>query len=85
MARLRLSVFGPLRLPDALSWWGGQNVILHGRSIGANSLIGMGMIVLDGARAASARTGREIKMIAGGADVYVRRFKQYAKHLKPIG
>jgi hypothetical protein len=26
-----------------------------------------------------------IKGIAEGADIYVRRFKQYAKELKPIG
>jgi hypothetical protein len=26
----------------------------------------------------------DIKMIAGGADIYVRRSKQYAQALKPI-
>ncbi len=105
-----------MRLPDSLSCRGWRTVILHGCTIGANTLIGMGAIGLDGARIAGnslvgagalitegkidppaslivgslARVPRplgpdNIKMIAGGADVYVRRFKQYAKHLKPIG
>jgi carbonic anhydrase/acetyltransferase-like protein (isoleucine patch superfamily) len=94
----------------------GHNVILHGCSIGPNSLVGMGAIMLNGARigknclvgagalltegksfpdgslivGAPARAVRAldeaaIKMIAGGADIYVRRFKQYAKALKPVG
>ncbi|HTZ03044.1 MAG TPA: gamma carbonic anhydrase family protein [Xanthobacteraceae bacterium] len=94
----------------------GHNAILHGCTIGANSLIGMGAIVLNGARIADnclvgagalvtegktfpenslivgspARAIRTlddtaIKMIAGGADIYVKRFKQYAKGLKAVG
>ncbi len=94
----------------------GHNVILHGCTIGAGTLIGMGATVLNGARigagclvgagalvtegksfpekslivGAPARAIRTlddaaIKMIASGADIYVNRFKQYAKGLTPIG
>ena len=94
----------------------GHNVILHGCTIGDNSLIGMGAILLNGARiganclvgagalvtegktfpdnslivGAPARAIRTlddaaIKSIAGDADIYVRRSKQYAAGLKPIG
>ncbi len=94
----------------------GHNVVLHGCTVGPNSLIGMGAIVLNGARiganclvgagalvtegktfpdnalivgtpARDVRTLDEaaIKGIAAGADVYVRRFQQYAKGLKAIG
>ena len=43
--------------------------------------------LIVGAPARAIRTLDEaaIKMIAGGADIYVRRFKQYAKGLKPVG
>jgi carbonic anhydrase/acetyltransferase-like protein (isoleucine patch superfamily) len=94
----------------------GHNVILHGCTIGAKSLVGMGAIMLNGSRigenclvgagalitedktfpdgslivGAPARAIRTLddetkKRIAAGADVYVRRFKQYAKGLKPVG
>jgi carbonic anhydrase/acetyltransferase-like protein (isoleucine patch superfamily) len=94
----------------------GHNVILHGCTIGDNSLIGMGAIMLNGARigrnslvgagalitegksfpdnalivGAPARALRDVdetivKMIAAGADIYVRRSQQYAKGLKRIG
>jgi len=94
----------------------GHNVIMHGCTIGRNTLIGMGAIVLNGAKigdnclvgagavitegkvfperslivGAPARILRSIDdttiaMIAGGADIYVRRSRQYAKGLKPIG
>jgi len=94
----------------------GHNVIMHGCTIGRNTLIGMGAIVLNGAKigdnclvgagavitegkvfpdrslivGAPARIIRSIDdttiaMIAGGADIYVRRSRQYAKGLKPIG
>jgi len=94
----------------------GHNVILHGCTIGAKSLVGMGAIMLNGSRigenclvgagalitedkifpdgslivGAPARAIRTLdeetkKRIAAGADIYVRRFKQYAKGLKPIG
>jgi carbonic anhydrase/acetyltransferase-like protein (isoleucine patch superfamily) len=94
----------------------GHAVILHGCSIGDNSLIGMGAILLNGSRigenslvgaGALVPEGREFPanslivgsparvvrplddtvraMIAKGADIYVRRSQQYAKHLKRIG
>jgi carbonic anhydrase/acetyltransferase-like protein (isoleucine patch superfamily) len=94
----------------------GHNVVLHGCSVGDNSLIGMGAIVLNGAKignnslvgagalvtegklfpdnslivGAPARVIRAldekaIKMIAEGADIYVRRGQRYAKGLKRIG
>ncbi len=94
----------------------GHNVILHGCTIGANCLIGMGAIVLNGAMiganslvgagalvtegksfpersmivGAPARVIRSlddaaIKMIAGGADIYVRNHRRFAKGMKQIG
>jgi carbonic anhydrase/acetyltransferase-like protein (isoleucine patch superfamily) len=94
----------------------GHNVVLHGCSVGDNSLIGMGAIILNGARigrnslvgagalvtegkafpdnslivGSPARVIRPLdeaaaKMIANGAGIYVRRWQQYAKGLKPIG
>ena len=94
----------------------GHNVVLHGCTVGDESLIGMGAIMLNGAKVgrnclvgagsvvtegksfpdnslivgAPARAIRIIDaksadMIRGGADVYVRRFKQYATGLKRIG
>jgi carbonic anhydrase/acetyltransferase-like protein (isoleucine patch superfamily) len=94
----------------------GHNVVLHGCTIGDNSLIGMGAILLNGARiganslvgagavvtegkafpdgtvivGAPARALRPIneeakRMIAHGAEIYRRRWKDYAKGLKRIG
>jgi len=94
----------------------GHHAILHGCTIGANSLIGMGATVLNGARiganslvganalvtegkefpdnslivGAPARVIRTldeaaVKRIAGGADIYVKRWQQYQKGLKRIG
>jgi len=94
----------------------GHNVILHGCTIGDNSLIGMGAILLNGARignnslvgagsvvtegksfpdhslivgspARVLRTFDEkgVEMVRAGADIYVRRWKKYAKELKRIG
>ena len=94
----------------------GHKVMLHGCTVGDNSLIGMGAILLNGAKigknslvgagalvtegkscpdnslivGSPARAIRTIdekttKMIAGGADIYVRRWQQYAKGLKRIG
>ena len=94
----------------------GHNVVLHGCTVGDNSLIGMGAIVLNGAKigknslvgagalvtegkafpdnslivgapARAIRTLDEkvVKMIAEGADIYVRRWQRYAKGLKRIG
>jgi carbonic anhydrase/acetyltransferase-like protein (isoleucine patch superfamily) len=94
----------------------GHNVVLHGCTIGSNSLVGMGSIVLNGARigrncllgagalvtegkafadnslivGAPARAVRTLDdaaagAISRGADIYVRRWQQYAKGLKRIG
>jgi len=94
----------------------GHNVMLHGCTVGDNSLIGMGAILLNGVRiganclvgagalvtegktfpdnslivGAPARAIRTLdekaaQMIRGGADIYVRRWKQYAKGLKRVG
>jgi carbonic anhydrase/acetyltransferase-like protein (isoleucine patch superfamily) len=93
----------------------GHDVILHGCTVGDNSLIGMGAILLNGARigqnslvgagavvtegktfpdnslivGAPARVIRTlddkaVTMIRGGADIYVRRWQQYAKGLKRV-
>jgi carbonic anhydrase/acetyltransferase-like protein (isoleucine patch superfamily) len=93
----------------------GHNVVLHGCTIGDNSLVGMGAIVLNGAKigrhclvgaGALLTEGKEfpdrslivgsparvirtideetIRMIAQGADIYVRRWQQYAKGLRRI-
>jgi carbonic anhydrase/acetyltransferase-like protein (isoleucine patch superfamily) len=94
----------------------GHKVVLHGCTIGDNSLIGMGAIMLNGSKVgnnclvgagalitegkefpdnsmilgAPARVIRPVDdkmaaMIAAGADIYVRRWQQYAKGLKRIG
>ena len=94
----------------------GHDVILHGCTIGDESLVGMGAIMLNGAKigrnclvgagavvtegktfpdnslivGAPARAIRELDdkaaaMIRGGADIYVRRWKDYAKGLKRVG
>jgi carbonic anhydrase/acetyltransferase-like protein (isoleucine patch superfamily) len=73
-------------------------ILLNGARIGANCLVGAGALVTEGktftdgslivgapARAVRALDDEAKKMIAGGADIYVRRFKQYAKGLKPVG
>ena len=93
----------------------GHNVILHGCTVGDESLIGMGAIMLNGSRVgrnclvgagamvtegktfpdnslivgAPARVIRTLDdkaadMIRRGADIYVRRWQQYAKGLKRI-
>jgi carbonic anhydrase/acetyltransferase-like protein (isoleucine patch superfamily) len=94
----------------------GHKVMLHGCTIGNNTLIGMGAIVLNGARignnslvgagalvtegksfpdnslivGAPARVIRNldekaVAQIRTGADLYVRRSRDYAKGLKRIG
>src|SRR5690242_18553396 len=94
----------------------GHNVMLHGCTIGAHSLIGMGAILLNGskigagslvgagalvtegksfpdgslivgspARAVRALDEKAQAAILGAADVYVRRWRQYAKGLTRIG
>jgi len=94
----------------------GHKVVLHGCTIGNNSLVGMGAIVLNGAKVGNnslvgagalitegkefphnslivgspARVIRTLDdkgaaMIAAGADIYVKRWQQYAKGLRRIG
>jgi carbonic anhydrase/acetyltransferase-like protein (isoleucine patch superfamily) len=94
----------------------GHNVIMHGCTIGDDSLIGMGAILLNGvkigkhslvgagamvtegktfpdhslivgapARAIRTLDEKAAEMIRSGADIYVRRWKQYAEGLKRIG
>jgi len=94
----------------------GHKVVLHGCTIGDNSLVGMGAIMLNGAtigknclvgagsvvtegkhfpdnslivgspaRAIRTLDQKMIDTIRGGADIYVRRWKQYAKDLKRVG
>jgi carbonic anhydrase/acetyltransferase-like protein (isoleucine patch superfamily) len=94
----------------------GHNVMLHGCTVGDNSLIGMSAILLNGSKigngslvgaGALVTEGKEFpdnslivgsparairtldekahKMIANGADIYVRRSQSYAKNLKRIG
>jgi carbonic anhydrase/acetyltransferase-like protein (isoleucine patch superfamily) len=73
-------------------------IILNGARIGDNCLVGAGALVTEGktypdkslivgapARVLRPLNDEDINKIAGGAEVYVRRFKQYAKGLKPIG
>jgi carbonic anhydrase/acetyltransferase-like protein (isoleucine patch superfamily) len=73
-------------------------IMLNGARIGANSLVGAGALVTEGktfpdnslivgspARAIRSLDEAAIQSIAGAADIYVRRFKQYAKGLKPVG
>jgi carbonic anhydrase/acetyltransferase-like protein (isoleucine patch superfamily) len=93
----------------------GHNVILHGCSVGDNSLIGMGAILLNGAKigkyslvgaGALVTEGKEFpdrslivgsparvvrtlddkaaKMIAGAADIYVKRWHRDAQGLVRI-
>jgi carbonic anhydrase/acetyltransferase-like protein (isoleucine patch superfamily) len=94
----------------------GHNVVLHGCTVGRNSLVGMGAILLNGARIGSnslvgagalVTEGKQftdnalivgspakairtldadaIARLTGAADIYVRRWQQYAKGLKRIG
>jgi carbonic anhydrase/acetyltransferase-like protein (isoleucine patch superfamily) len=73
-------------------------IVLNGARIGANCLVGAGALITEGKEfpegsvivGSPAKAVREIDdkgkaMIARGADVYVRRWKQYAAGLKRIG
>ena len=73
-------------------------ILLNGSKIGKNSLVGAGALVTEGksfpdnslivgapARAIRTLDDKAIKMIAGGADIYVHRWQQYTKGLKRIG
>jgi len=94
----------------------GHNVILHGCTVGDNSLIGMGAIMLNGvkigknslvgagsvviegksfpdnslivgapARAIRLLDEKAVSLIREGAEIYMWRWKRYAKGLKRIG
>jgi carbonic anhydrase/acetyltransferase-like protein (isoleucine patch superfamily) len=73
-------------------------ILLNGARIGEGSLVGAGALVTEGktfpdrslivgspARAVRALDETARNMIAAGAEIYVQRFKQYAKGLKPVG
>ena len=73
-------------------------IVLNGAKIGANSLVGAGALVTEGksfpegsmivgapARVIRPLDDAAIKMIAGGADIYVRNHRRFAKGMKQIG
>jgi carbonic anhydrase/acetyltransferase-like protein (isoleucine patch superfamily) len=73
-------------------------VVLNGAKIGSNCLVGAGALVTEGkefpdntlivgapARAVRALDDKAREGIARGADIYVRRWQQYAKGLMRIG
>jgi len=73
-------------------------ILLNGSKIGKNSLVGAGALVTEGktfpdnslivgapARAIRTLDDKAVEMIARGADIYVKRWQQYAKGLKRIG
>jgi len=73
-------------------------VVLNGARIGKNCLVGAGAVVTEGkefpdnslilgtpARAVRALDEKAAQAIAQDADMYVRRWQQYAKGLKRIG
>jgi carbonic anhydrase/acetyltransferase-like protein (isoleucine patch superfamily) len=73
-------------------------IVLNGARIADNCLVGAGALVTEGktfpenslivgspARAVRTLDEAARKMIAAAADVYVRRSKQYATGLKPVG
>jgi carbonic anhydrase/acetyltransferase-like protein (isoleucine patch superfamily) len=72
-------------------------ILLNGARIGENCLVGAGALITEGksfpdqslivgapARAVRTLDEAAIKGIAAAANIYVRRFKQYAKNLKPV-
>ncbi|MGB6962965.1 MAG: gamma carbonic anhydrase family protein [Xanthobacteraceae bacterium] len=72
-------------------------IVLNGARIPENCLVGAGALITEGktfppgslivgapARVLRPLTDSDIKMIARGADIYVRRFKQYVQMLKPL-
>ena len=73
-------------------------IVLNGAKIGANCLVGAGALITEGkefpdgsvilgatAKAVRKTDEKARAMIARGADVYVRRWKQYKAGLKRIG
>ncbi len=72
-------------------------ILLNGATIGAGSLVGAGALVTEGksfpdgslivgspARAVRTLDEKARAMIIGAADIYVRRWRQYAKGLRRI-
>jgi carbonic anhydrase/acetyltransferase-like protein (isoleucine patch superfamily) len=72
-------------------------IMLNGAKIGRNCLVGAGALLTEGkefpdnslivgapARAVRTLDAEAAQMIARGADIYVRRWQQYAKGLKRI-
>jgi carbonic anhydrase/acetyltransferase-like protein (isoleucine patch superfamily) len=72
-------------------------ILLNGAKIGSNCLVGAGALVTEGkefpdgslivgspARAIRATDEKTRAAIAAGADIYVRRWQQYAKGLKRL-
>ena len=73
-------------------------ILLNGAKIGKNSLVGAGSVIPEGktfpdnslivgapGRVIRTLDEKAAKMIRGGADIYVRRSKQYPTGLKRIG
>ena len=73
-------------------------IMLNGARIGAHSIVGAGALVTEGksfpdhslivgapARAVRTIDDKAAAQIAAAADIYVRRWKRYAKGLKRIG
>jgi carbonic anhydrase/acetyltransferase-like protein (isoleucine patch superfamily) len=59
-------------------------VVLNGARIGKNCLVGAGAVVTE-ARALRTLDEKAAQAITRDADIYVRRWQQYAKGLKRIG
>jgi carbonic anhydrase/acetyltransferase-like protein (isoleucine patch superfamily) len=73
-------------------------IMLNGAKVGKNCLVGAGAVVTEGksfpdnslivgapARAVRTLDEKAAEMIRGGADIYVRRHKQYKAGLKRVG
>ena len=73
-------------------------ILLNGSKIGCNCLVGAGALVTEGkefpdnslivgspARVLRSLDEKAAEMIRQGADIYVRRWRQYSKGLKRIG
>jgi carbonic anhydrase/acetyltransferase-like protein (isoleucine patch superfamily) len=87
---------GCIIAPNSLIGMGA--IVLNGARIGRNCLVGAGALVTEGkefadnslivgspARAIRTLDDKAREGILRGADIYVRRFQQYAKGLKRIG
>ena len=87
---------GCMIAPGSLTGMGA--IVLNGARIGRNCLVGAGALVTEGKAfpdyslivGAPARVHRTLdekaaQMIAGAADIYVKRWQRYAKGLKRIG